>query len=598
MKHKYNKVSNTIEADRHSGFTNSAMATAELIDNSIQAGLKTKEKKCEVDLMVIEEKISIANRQLNRISKIIVADNAIGMNENVLGKALAKGEGENVKEKGMGKFGFGLYMSSISQCRRTDIYSWQNKNYLRSWLDFEEILDPNNPREEVPVEKVNELPSNYKSLLSNKNSNNGTIVIWDRLDLCNWKTAEGLFVNTEREIGRMYRHFINSNKVKINFKHFKKVGENNYNLINHEVVRANDPLFLMKNTVCPKPWHNKAGFDEAPSEIIPVKYKGVTSNVTIRFAIAKKEFRGIEFDGGKKPWGFLALKNSGVSIVRENRELELNKSWEKGGATTGLTQQRWANAEIHFEEALDELFRVTNNKQHAKELYMRDVKMSAKESNMSVPQYLTFLKDSNYDEHARTVISEKIVDRLDNLYDTILGWGEGKRENINIDDSAEGRGSRASKKRKLKTKIDDDFKKADKLKKLNIMLKALISRGIPKEKAEKLAKIMVKREFQYIFSEEKIDNPTFFDIKKDEGIYHIIINKSHPAYLGFFNQVAKESIDKTPEQESSERAIKLMLEAWARLEDEAVTKKSEYSDHLQDIRLAWGQIARDFLKTE
>ena len=71
MKHKYNKVSNTIEADRHSGFTNSAMATAELIDNSIQAGLKTKEKKCEVDLIVIEEKTSIANRQLNRISKII-----------------------------------------------------------------------------------------------------------------------------------------------------------------------------------------------------------------------------------------------------------------------------------------------------------------------------------------------------------------------------------------------------------------------------------------------------------------------------------------------------------------------------------------------
>ena len=45
MKHKYNTVKNTIENDRESGYKNSQYAVAELIDNSIQAGLKKKNKK-------------------------------------------------------------------------------------------------------------------------------------------------------------------------------------------------------------------------------------------------------------------------------------------------------------------------------------------------------------------------------------------------------------------------------------------------------------------------------------------------------------------------------------------------------------------------
>ena len=78
---------------------------------------------------------SINSRNLDRVTKVIVADNAIGMNTETISKALAKGEGENKndigKHKGkMGKFGYGLYMSSISQCIRTDVYSWQNNKIL------------------------------------------------------------------------------------------------------------------------------------------------------------------------------------------------------------------------------------------------------------------------------------------------------------------------------------------------------------------------------------------------------------------------------------------------------------------------------------
>ena len=98
----------------------------------------------------------------------MVADNATGMDAETISRALAKGESKNKDDDGqgmMGKFGYGLYMSSISQCRRTDIYSWQNKKILHSWLDIDEILSKK--IEEVPVNKITEIPSEFRKLFSN-----------------------------------------------------------------------------------------------------------------------------------------------------------------------------------------------------------------------------------------------------------------------------------------------------------------------------------------------------------------------------------------------------------------------------------------------
>ena len=77
--------------------------------------------------------------------------------------------------------------------------------------------------------------------------------------------------------------------------------------------------------------------------------------------------------------------------------------------------------------------------------------------------------------------------------------------------------------------------------------------------------------------------------------YQIIINKEHPAYLDFFNIVEKESDNKSVDEPSSDRAIKLMLSSWASLEDEAASNQDEYASYLKDIRLRWGQIFRDLL---
>ena len=82
-----------------------------------------------------------------------------------------------------------------------------------------------------------------------------------------------------------------------------------------------------------------------------------------------------------------------------------------------------------------------------------------------------------------------------------------------------------------------------------------------------------------------------FDIKFEKGIYNIIINKSHPAHTNFINLLHR--IDKlTPDSEpSAEKGLKLLLESWAIMEDEA-SEKTEAE--LQDIRYKWGSLANTF----
>ena len=96
-KHRYSSVKDSIDSDRNSGFKNTAYAVAELIDNSIQAGFRAKQKICSVDLIVVTEKTSINGKNIDRISNIIVSDNAEGMDEDTLGIALSKRKSINNK---------------------------------------------------------------------------------------------------------------------------------------------------------------------------------------------------------------------------------------------------------------------------------------------------------------------------------------------------------------------------------------------------------------------------------------------------------------------------------------------------------------------
>ena len=72
-----------------------------------------------------------------------MADDGCGMDALTLRRALKFGDGTRLdrKSRGIGRFGIGLPNSSISQCRRVDIWSWTNgpENAMHCYLSLDDI---------------------------------------------------------------------------------------------------------------------------------------------------------------------------------------------------------------------------------------------------------------------------------------------------------------------------------------------------------------------------------------------------------------------------------------------------------------------------
>ena len=109
-----------VRAMRDSGYRNTDYALAELIDNSMQANAT------QVDVICLEIMKQVSQRKSRRIEQIAVVDNGDGMTPETLRIALQFGNGTHLRDrKGIGRFGMGLPNSSISQCRRLEVWSWQ-----------------------------------------------------------------------------------------------------------------------------------------------------------------------------------------------------------------------------------------------------------------------------------------------------------------------------------------------------------------------------------------------------------------------------------------------------------------------------------------
>ena len=64
--------------------------------------------------------------------------------------------------------------------------------------------------------------------------------------------------------------------------------------------------------------------------------------------------------------------------------------------------------------------------------------------------------------------------------------------------------------------------------------------------------------------------------------------------MNFFKLLTDQDENIDSDEPSSEKGLKLLLESWVRLEDEA---PENLKIQLQDIRLEWGKLARLFFKS-
>ncbi len=366
-----------VQAMRDNGYKNAAYAIAELMDNAIQADAT------QVELLCGERKQLVGQRRRSRIEQIAVLDNGCGMDATVLRLALQFGNGtylDEDKHTGIGRFGMGLPSSSISQCQRVDVWSWQNgvENALYTYLDLEEIKRRH--MTEVPEPIAKPIPIMWTKVGQNFGQG-GTLVVWSKIDRCIWRTGKAIIDNSELLIGRMYRKFLNDDRVKIRMMAFDL---ENFKILTEKSALANDPGYLMEKTSCPKPFDNTSMFnpwEETPGTYeatFPIKFKGKEHEVKVRFSYAKEESRQVSpekpnVNPGSLPHGKHAAKNVGISIVRAGRELELDQTLVNNYDPT----ERWWGVEVEFPPALDDLFGVTNNKQSARnfsEILQLDIK--------------------------------------------------------------------------------------------------------------------------------------------------------------------------------------------------------------------------------
>lgn len=578
---------------RSSGYKDTSMAMGELIDNSIQADSNTV-------WIVLCTDYNIGKRNTRRVVTAAVVDNGSGMDAYMLQKSLVLGEGNNrYQSKGMGKFGVGLPQSSISQCKRTDVWSWTD-GYSSSkhvyidlnneqWLNDAEIKEPDDES----------IPSIYRQFV--KESKSGTIVQWSDLDHFSWKKPSTVYDKCETLIGRMYRYWLNSGKVVIKLVILDKNGNNEGE---HE-FRAVDPLFLMENAKCGNPpetpmfkIYKKMSLDY----IIPVDGETKNVSVDLTFSIAKDNVRILD-DGvaGFKDYGQIARSCIGVSIVREDRELELNAQW-----TSKDPRNRWWGAEIKFNRDLDEAFGVTNNKQAANRIdelasksYDEIIELMDVESTGDEDRDLKALKEENPEQYVLIDVVLTVKKYIREMYSYIE-----KNTNKSKSSKASRHGGDSTALEKFDKMVDDRSKVVSTISESDDIA---IERGDNREDAVRDAlvdydeadKEAVLRDVRdghrgsLIVSEQ--DSSSFFNVDRKDTQMVVKLNSNHPMYenlFGIFDDIILEDSDDTEAIKikaiDAFNTLKLVLLAWARMEDEERDPKRKTM--YRKIREKWGEI--------
>lgn len=566
---------------RDSGIKNTASAISEIIDNSVDAGAN------KIEVLIFETPQKSGSRTLDKIDKICIIDDGSGMNSDVLGKCLSVGgrdDGDDDSENHTGRFGYGLPNSSMSQCKKVEVYSWQNKGkVLYTYLDYDEVKEKKLQHCQ-PVSE-NNIPKEIISNLKNKLENSGTIIVWSKCDRLDIARGDTLFNHMSGDLCRIFRHRLDDDesygkKVKINYKIAGKDFDKTFN--------ANDPVYLLKpNTT---PGHEKEQTNlQVYNENIPITYidddgNKKSSNVRLIFSISKPTIQAL---GGGSALGKHYAKNTGISVVRCAREI----SFKTFGFFDRFEQRnRWWGCEIRYDgdgkieilKKIDSIFGLTNNKQEVTKFYYEDERIA--EETYGEEEY-DDRKKTDLSLQMRLAISKKFKDIHSEHFKTIMSRGVGKKKggktgNSSVDLVNKVLGDDNSQTRSF----IESQKKTEEQKKEE--LKKIIKESDPdigKKDLDDETEAALKRKVDIQFGEWPGEQ--FFTVKLAGNAAVGVINKSHPYYKDFYDKLAQK------EDGNDIKTVDMLLMAFVRMEDEMYSMR----DDIEKIRNRWGRYLQDFL---
>lgn len=592
MSNRFLSAETVIESLRDNGYNNTAYALAELIDNSLQA------TATRVEVGFIEEQR--AAKKNYTVSEISLWDNGIGMDIDTIRMAMQFGGGTHRKDTGgMGKFGMGLPNSSISQCKRVEVWSWQNGSEPHyTYLDVDQMKS--GQLEEVPVPEAMPIPPKYEKAFFTKRPDSGTLIIWSKLDRLSWKTGKSIYRHCEHLVGRMYRNFISDDNIKIESITYRKAGEDRLDVYDRETFKANDPMYLKKKTSLPElpgSYKGEAFFEKMDEEVISVEYineegEPKRDDVTVTTSMVKKNIsnriiKDITGKLGATPWGKHCGKNIGISIVRANRELVLRDSF----LTSALREAkgRFIGIEVAFPPTLDAVFGVTNNKQDAVKLIPYEIKSLFQQAGFdSEQEYLRDLEE-NSDSLLQVLkvvaVIKKQVTALTKSLETINVQGKAVKgeEPKTTSEGAASKATQGSAHRDThghKTK-DTPPKKLQKKDVIDHLKKA---GGMSEKEAEAKAERLILTGNRFLIEDVARDSEAFFDVSTSKGLTLVLFNTNHVFYQKLINKLGPEELE----------VMQTTIAGFARVMNE--TTDDRRLAYLNSIRREWGLVISEFLE--
>lgn len=582
-----------VRAMRDSGYRNTAYALAELIDNSVQA------KAGSVDVICLQKHELVKQRELRRITAIGVLDNGEGMTPEVLRMALQFGNGTHLTDRsGIGRFGMGLPNSSISQCRRVEVWTWKNgpDNASYTYLDVDDI--EGRRLISVPFPVVQPLPEEWRER-SNIVDTTGTLVLWTKFDehRLTWRGAPATLRHTETLVGRMYRKFIDDGRLAIHL-----LALENDEPTFDRYVRVNDPLYLMKDCSTPAPFDKQPMFQRwggDQDEKFEFKYGGATHYVVVRMSWARPETVPEDgVDRGAKPYGKHAAKNLGVSIVRAGRELDLDTGWTNSYDPT----ERWWGIEVDFPPALDEVFGVTNTKQSTTIFSQMSQFDWSAEANPgeSMSEFRERIQ-SEGDPRALLLpiidhIREQIKEVRKRLKKQTLGrrTKDERHDILTVADLATTKFRERAEQGHETESDKEEFSEEDR-KKFEDDLKE--DKDYPDDVARNIANATITRKRKVVFLTKAMEGYAFFNVEHQQGgLTAIVFNTNHPFYEQLIESLEPDIGEETDSElidrvHKASDTLELLFAAWARYEMEEVRQQNR----LFEMRQEWGKMARFFL---
>ena len=587
----------TIRALRDSRYHNTAYAIAELIDNSIEA------KAGHIELLCMEDWELVQERNRQRLSEVAVLDDGEGMEPLTLVEALKFGGGtRHNTTRGIGKYGMGLPTASMSQGKRVDVWTWRDgiDSVWHSSIDADEIEGGCHT---VPLpDQHTPIPDHWRAAGSSEiyGSRSGTLVVWSDLDKIQWKTGKAIIDNTAREVGRIHRHFIHDGLVHIHAATFLSNQSRNPEWVE---FMPNDPLYLMAPSSVPEaPWGEEPMFSQwGETKNYPVMVGSTEETITVTYSIVRPEVLETANPGrnpGDTERGKHTRHNIGVSVVREGREIVLERAFQREGGSAENPQNRWWGCEISFGRNCDEMFGVDHSKQ-------------------MVSNFTQAAKTFASDDRTRQIILDEMEVEDDPIYRVVgmirdetsammkqirlmfaqrrpSGGTEadrGKRtpeataakvatqaHNVAI---AEGQDA-PTKTDIYRDEIPPELREAG-------LTQELTDEGKSLEQAQEEARILVNDGDKYRFRPAQLDAFHFFNVRSSNAMLHIGLNTDHAVYdlIQNIEGSLDEDGDENDPAYQATVAIRLFLAAWAEMEDQ--TQAPSEQAQIQYIAGQWGR---------